>query len=138
MKTICRSRPRLCLSTCAACSNGGNLPPVTFPERTSGCNSTPPSRTSPPSPGKVGKVDLSHDAFLQVEVDEPCRKLLIINTYAPQPIFLQHPGVKVVPGAFQQFTDTLLAGLECTAGYLDAVIVGSRTLLLLFLLKFYL
>lgn len=73
------------------------------------------------------QIDLS-DAFLQVEVDEQCRKLLTINTHRGLYSYNRlPPGVKVAPGAFQQITDTMLAGLECTSGYLDDVIVGGRT-----------
>ncbi|XP_062700352.1 uncharacterized protein K02A2.6-like [Aedes albopictus] len=73
------------------------------------------------------QIDLS-DAFLQVEVDEQCRKLLTINTHRGLYSYNRlPPGVKVAPGAFQQITDTMLAGLECTSGYLDDVIIGGRT-----------
>ncbi|XP_055632818.1 uncharacterized protein K02A2.6-like [Toxorhynchites rutilus septentrionalis] len=72
------------------------------------------------------QIDLS-DAFLQMEVEESCRQLLTINTHR---ILYQYnrlpPGVKAPPGAFQQLMDTMLAGLPCTAGYLDDVVVGGK------------
>ncbi|XP_062703621.1 uncharacterized protein K02A2.6-like [Aedes albopictus] len=73
------------------------------------------------------QIDLS-DAFLQVEVDEQHRKLLTINTHRGLYSYNRlPPGVKVAPGAFQQLIDTMLAGLECTSGYLDDVIIGGKT-----------
>ncbi|XP_058449093.1 uncharacterized protein K02A2.6-like [Malaya genurostris] len=72
------------------------------------------------------QIDLS-DAFLQVEVDERYRKLLTINTHRGLYSYNRlPPGVKVAPGSFQQIIDTMLAGLECTCGYLDDVIVGGQ------------
>ncbi|XP_062540765.1 uncharacterized protein K02A2.6-like [Armigeres subalbatus] len=73
------------------------------------------------------QIDLS-DAFLQVEVDEQHRRLLTINTHRGLYSYNRLPlGVKIAPGAFQQVIDTMLAGLECTSGYLDDVIIGGRT-----------
>ncbi|XP_055523003.1 uncharacterized protein K02A2.6-like [Wyeomyia smithii] len=72
------------------------------------------------------QIDLS-DAFLQMEVDEECRKLLTINTHRGLYQYNRlPPGVKAAPGAFQQMIDTMLAGLSNTSGYLDDVIVGGR------------
>ncbi|XP_055623649.1 uncharacterized protein K02A2.6-like [Toxorhynchites rutilus septentrionalis] len=71
------------------------------------------------------QIDLS-DAFLQVEVDESCRELLTINTHRGLYRYNRlPPGVKAAPGAFQQLVDTMLAGLSCTSGYLDDVLVGG-------------
>ncbi|XP_055604914.1 uncharacterized protein K02A2.6-like [Uranotaenia lowii] len=73
------------------------------------------------------QIDLS-DAFLQVEVDESSREMLTINTH--RGLYRFHrlsPGVKAAPGAFQQLVDTMLAGLECTSGYLDDVLIGGKT-----------
>ncbi|XP_062708139.1 uncharacterized protein K02A2.6-like [Aedes albopictus] len=71
------------------------------------------------------QIDLS-DAFLQVEMDESCREMLTINTHRGLYRYNRlPPGVKAAPGAFQQLVDTMLAGLECTSGYLDDVLVGG-------------
>ncbi|XP_065094662.1 uncharacterized protein K02A2.6-like [Ochlerotatus camptorhynchus] len=71
------------------------------------------------------QIDLS-DAFLKVEVDESCRELLTINTHRGLYRYNRlPPGVKAAPGAFQQLVDTMLAGLNCTSGYLDDVLVGG-------------
>ncbi|XP_055622934.1 uncharacterized protein K02A2.6-like [Toxorhynchites rutilus septentrionalis] len=73
-------------------------------------------------------IDLS-DAYLQVQVDEASQPLLTINTHKGLYQFTRlSPGVKSAPGAFQQIMDTMLAGLECTSGYLDDILVGGRTL----------
>ncbi|XP_055522568.1 uncharacterized protein K02A2.6-like [Wyeomyia smithii] len=72
------------------------------------------------------QIDLS-DAFLQMEVDESCRHLLTINTHRGLYQYNRlPPGVKAAPGAFQQLMDTMLAGLPCTTGYLDDVVVGGK------------
>uniref|UniRef100_A0A1Q3EU21 RNA-directed DNA polymerase n=1 Tax=Culex tarsalis TaxID=7177 RepID=A0A1Q3EU21_CULTA len=73
------------------------------------------------------QIDLS-DAFLQVEVDERDRHLLTINTH--RGLYLYNrlaPGVKNAPGAFQQITATMLAGIPGASCYLDDVIVGGAT-----------
>ncbi|XP_038116710.1 uncharacterized protein K02A2.6-like [Culex quinquefasciatus] len=73
------------------------------------------------------QIDLS-DAFLQVEVDEQDRHLLTINTH--RGLYLYNrlaPGVKNAPGAFQQITSTMLAGIPAASCYLDDVIVGGAT-----------
>lgn len=72
------------------------------------------------------QIDLS-EAFLQVEVDEGSRDLLTINTHRGLYRYNRlPPGVKTAPGAFQQLMDTMLAGLPCTSGYLDDVVVGGK------------
>ncbi|XP_055633598.1 uncharacterized protein K02A2.6-like [Toxorhynchites rutilus septentrionalis] len=73
------------------------------------------------------QIDLS-DAFLQVEIDGDSRDLLTINTHRGLYRYNRlPPGVKTAPGAFQQLIDTMLAGLPCTSGYLDDVVVGGKT-----------
>ncbi|XP_062557959.1 uncharacterized protein K02A2.6-like [Armigeres subalbatus] len=72
------------------------------------------------------QIDLS-DAFLQVEIEEASRDLLTINTHRGLYRYNRlPPGVKTAPGAFQQLMDTMLAGLPCTSGYLDDVIIGGK------------
>ncbi|XP_058816481.1 uncharacterized protein K02A2.6-like [Topomyia yanbarensis] len=71
-------------------------------------------------------IDLS-DADLQVQVDEASQPLLTINTHRGLFQFTRlSPGIKAAPGAFQQLMDAMLAGLECTTGYLDDILVGGR------------
>ncbi|XP_041769712.1 uncharacterized protein K02A2.6-like [Anopheles merus] len=72
------------------------------------------------------QIDLS-DAFLQVEVDENHRGLLTVNTH--RGLFRYNrlpPGVKAAPGAFQQLIDTMLAGLDGVAAYMDDIVVGGK------------
>ncbi|XP_055622048.1 uncharacterized protein K02A2.6-like [Toxorhynchites rutilus septentrionalis] len=72
-------------------------------------------------------IDLS-DAYLQVEVDPESQPLLTINTHKGLFQFTRlSPGIKSAPGAFQQLMDPMLAGLPCTVGYLDDIVVGGRT-----------
>ncbi|XP_055588819.1 uncharacterized protein K02A2.6-like [Uranotaenia lowii] len=72
-------------------------------------------------------IDLS-DAYLQVPVDAASQPLLTINTHKGLYQFTRlSPGVKSAPGAFQQLMDAMLAGLDCTTGYLDDILVGGRT-----------
>nr|XP_049467006.1 uncharacterized protein K02A2.6-like [Anopheles coluzzii] len=72
------------------------------------------------------QIDLS-DAFLQVEVDEKCRELLTVNTHRGLYRYNRLPlGIKAAPGAFQQLMDTMLAGLEGVAAYLDDIVVGGK------------
>ncbi|XP_061506862.1 uncharacterized protein K02A2.6-like [Anopheles gambiae] len=71
------------------------------------------------------QIDLS-DAFLQVEVEEVCRKLLTVNTHRGLYAYNRlPPGVKTAPGAFQQLMEVMLAGLGGVAVYLDDIVVGG-------------
>ena len=73
-------------------------------------------------------VDLA-EAYLQIEVEESCKKLLTINT--PKGLFTYNRlpfGVKVAPAIFQQIMDSLLAGLDGCAAYLDDIVVTGRNL----------
>nr|XP_049467005.1 uncharacterized protein K02A2.6-like [Anopheles coluzzii] len=71
------------------------------------------------------QIDLS-DAFLQVEVEELCRKLLTVNTHRGLYAYNRlPPGVKTAPGAFQQLMEVMLAGLGGVAVYLDDIVVGG-------------
>lgn len=74
-----------------------------------------------------GHIDLS-DAYLQVEVDEQSRKLLVINTHKGLYQFNRlSPGIRTAPGEFQQIMDAMLSGLKHTCPYLDDILVGGRT-----------
>ncbi|XP_065074491.1 uncharacterized protein K02A2.6-like [Ochlerotatus camptorhynchus] len=71
-------------------------------------------------------IDMS-ESYLQLEVDEPTSKLLAINTHRGiYKVNRLAPGVKAVPGAFQQLVDTMLAGLKHTCGYIDDIVVGGE------------
>ncbi|CAH8499886.1 unnamed protein product [Dicrocoelium dendriticum] len=69
------------------------------------------------------KLDLS-DAYLQIEVDEPSRELLTINTHRGLYQYHRLPfGVKTAPAIFQQIMDTMLTDIDGAAAYLDDIIV---------------
>ena len=76
---------------------------------------------------KFSTVDLS-DAYLQVELEEDSKKLLVINTHRGLYQYERMPfGVKTAPGCFQQIMDRMVAGLQKTFAYLDDVIVTGAT-----------
>ncbi|KIH51998.1 integrase core domain protein, partial [Ancylostoma duodenale] len=69
------------------------------------------------------------DAYLQVEVDENSKELLTINTHQGLFRYNRLPfGVKSAPGIFQQIIDSMIAGLNGCAAYLDDVIVTGRNI----------
>ena len=69
------------------------------------------------------KIDLA-EAYLQLELDEPCREYLTINTHKGlfQPTRLCY-GVKSAVSIFQREIETLLSGIPNTAVYLDDICV---------------
>ncbi|XGW28165.1 hypothetical protein V3C99_008177 [Haemonchus contortus] len=73
------------------------------------------------------QIDLA-DAYLQIEVDEVSKELLTINTHRGLFRYNRLPfGVKSAPGIFQQIIDSMIAGLDGVAAYLDDIIVTGRT-----------
>ena len=69
------------------------------------------------------------DAYLQVEVDDASKELLTINTHRGLFRYNRLPfGVKSAPGIFQQIIDSMIAGLDGCAAYLDDVIITGRTM----------
>ncbi|PIO63819.1 reverse transcriptase [Teladorsagia circumcincta] len=74
------------------------------------------------------QLDLA-EAYLQLEVDEESRPLLTINTHQGLYGLNRLPfGVKSAPAIFQQQMDTMVAGLDGTAAYLDDIIVTGKTI----------
>ncbi|PIO73854.1 reverse transcriptase [Teladorsagia circumcincta] len=74
------------------------------------------------------QLDLA-EAYLQMEVDEESRPLLTINTHRGLYRLNRLPfGVKAAPAIFQQQMETLTAGLDGTAAYLDDIIVTGKTI----------
>ncbi|KAL6738862.1 hypothetical protein Aduo_012361 [Ancylostoma duodenale] len=74
------------------------------------------------------QIDLA-DAYLQIEVDAKSKELLTINTH--RGLFRYNRltfGVKSAPGIFQQIIDSMIAGLNGVAAYLDDIIVTGRTM----------
>lgn len=69
------------------------------------------------------KVDLS-DAYLQVELSEESKKLMVINTHSGLFQYQRLPfGVASAPGIFQRLMEEVTAGIPMCAVYLDDVII---------------
>lgn len=68
-------------------------------------------------------IDLS-DAFLQIEVDEESKSLLIINTHIGLFQYNRLPfGVKNTPTIFQEAMDKMIAPLSNVVCYMDDIFV---------------
>ncbi|CAF5117881.1 unnamed protein product, partial [Rotaria magnacalcarata] len=75
---------------------------------------------------KFSKIDFS-EAYLQVELDDDSKELLVINTHKGLFRFNRLPfGIASAPSIFQQIMDQMLAGLEGTVCYLDDIIVTEN------------
>ncbi|KRY26536.1 Uncharacterized protein T01_4021, partial [Trichinella spiralis] len=73
------------------------------------------------------KLDLS-EAYLQVELDEESKKILVINTHKGLYHYNRLPfGVASAPAIFQKVMDTMLAGIPNVAAYLDDIILTGAT-----------
>ncbi|CAF3938147.1 unnamed protein product, partial [Rotaria sp. Silwood1] len=72
------------------------------------------------------KIDFS-EAYLQVELDDDSKELLVINTHKGLFRFNRLPfGIASAPSIFQKIMDQMLSGLEGTACYLDDIIVTGK------------
>ena len=72
------------------------------------------------------KIDL-WNAYLQIEMDKSCKKLLMINTHKGLFKFDRLPfGVKVAPNIFKQMMAALLAGFDFSVAYLDNILIRSK------------
>lgn len=72
-------------------------------------------------------LDLSN-AFLQTELEEKSKKLVIINT--PKGLFQYNRlpfGISSAPAIFQRCMETLLQGCDGTAVYIDDILVSGST-----------
>ena len=73
------------------------------------------------------KIDL-RDAFLQLEVDEPSRRFLVVATLKGYFRYKRLPfGVSFAPAIFQKTMDKILAGIPKTAAFIDDIIVAGST-----------
>ncbi|BHF73132.1 hypothetical protein SprV_0401620800 [Sparganum proliferum] len=69
------------------------------------------------------------DAYLQIKVAPVSRELLTINIHRGLFQYTRLPfGVETVPALFQQMVNAMLSGIPGTAGYLDDIIIVSRSL----------
>lgn len=68
-------------------------------------------------------LDLS-DAFLQIEVDEDSKQLLVINTHVG--LFQDNRlsfGIKTSPTIFQEVMDQMISGLKGVIAYMDDLFI---------------
>ncbi|CAJ0602666.1 unnamed protein product [Cylicocyclus nassatus] len=73
------------------------------------------------------QLDLS-DAYLQIELSEEAKKLVVINTHKGLYQYNRLPfGIKTAPGIFQQIMNKMVSGLRGVATYLDDILVCGRT-----------
>ena len=73
------------------------------------------------------KLDMS-DAYLQVELDDATKQLLVINTHRGLYRYNRLAfGPAPAPAIFQRLVENLVAGIPYVAAYLDDVIVTGRT-----------
>uniref|UniRef100_A0A1I7T584 Reverse transcriptase n=1 Tax=Caenorhabditis tropicalis TaxID=1561998 RepID=A0A1I7T584_9PELO len=74
------------------------------------------------------QIDLA-EAYLQIEVEEESKKMLTINTHLGLFYYNRMPfGVKTAPAIFQQVVDTMIAGLQGVAAYMDDLIICGSTI----------
>ncbi|CAF2039059.1 unnamed protein product [Rotaria magnacalcarata] len=72
------------------------------------------------------KIDLS-EAYLQVELDDTSKELLVINTHKGLFRYNRLPfGVASAPSIFQEIMNKMLSGLEATVCYLDDIIITGK------------
>ncbi|XP_064470252.1 uncharacterized protein K02A2.6-like [Ornithodoros turicata] len=73
------------------------------------------------------KLDLS-EAYLQMELDDDAKKVLVINTHNGLFQFHRMPfGIASAPAIFQRVMEQVTAGLDYVACYLDDIIVIGTT-----------
>ncbi|XP_046373937.2 uncharacterized protein K02A2.6-like [Haliotis rufescens] len=71
---------------------------------------------------KFTKLDMSH-AYQQLVLDEESRKYVVINTHKGLFRYTRLPfGVSSAPAIFQRMIESILQGLDYSAGYLDDII----------------
>jgi transposase InsO family protein len=76
---------------------------------------------------KFSKLDLS-DAYLQIELDDNSKKLVVVNT--PLGLFRYNRlpfGIASAPAIFQRVIDQVIAGIPNTVAYLDDILITGKT-----------
>ena len=80
---------------------------------------------------KFSKIDLA-DAYLQIELDEESKKLVVVNThkglYQYQCLSF---GLSCAPALLQKIIDQIIADIPGVVCYLDDIIVTGKTTLLI-------
>ena len=76
---------------------------------------------------KFSKTDLA-DAYLQIELDDKSKDLVVINTHQGLYRYKRLPfGLSSAPAVFQKIVEKVIQGIPGTANYLDDIIVTSAT-----------
>ena len=76
---------------------------------------------------KFTKLDLS-DAYLQIELDEDSKKLVVINTPVGLFRYNRMPfGIANAPAIFQKMIDQIISGIPNTVAYLDDILITGKT-----------
>ncbi|KIH64820.1 reverse transcriptase [Ancylostoma duodenale] len=73
------------------------------------------------------QIDLSN-AYLQIELSDDSKKMVVINTHRGVYKYNRQPfGIKTAPVIFQRIMNKMVAGLRCVATFLDDILVCGRT-----------
>lgn len=73
------------------------------------------------------KLDGSN-AYHQMEVEEECKKFLVVNTHRGLYRYNVLPqGIASAPAIFQQFADEMLRGIQRTGTYIDDTLTGDKS-----------
>ncbi|CAL8106073.1 unnamed protein product [Orchesella dallaii] len=76
---------------------------------------------------KFSKLD-GANAYHQVEIEEECKKFLVINTHKGLFQYNVLPqGIASSPAIFQEFMDRILQGIHKTGSYIDDAITTAKT-----------
>ena len=76
---------------------------------------------------KFTKLDLT-DAYLQVELNEESKKMVVINTHKGLYRYRRLPfGLNCAPAIFQKIIDQTVAGIPGVVSYLDDLVVTGKT-----------
>ena len=79
------------------------------------------------TPVQFSKLDM-RDAYLQIELDDETKQLLVINTHKGLYRYnILCFGPPPAPAIFQKLVDNLVAGIPGVAAHLDDIIVTGQT-----------
>ncbi|XP_043063527.1 uncharacterized protein K02A2.6-like [Drosophila ficusphila] len=76
---------------------------------------------------QFSKIDLK-DAYLQMELDEASKEIMVVNTPLGLFQYQRLPyGIPSAPAIFQRYLEQLLKGIEGCGNYLDDIIISAPT-----------
>nr|XP_041630616.1 uncharacterized protein K02A2.6-like [Drosophila kikkawai] len=76
---------------------------------------------------QFSKIDLK-DAYLQMELDEAAKQIMVVNTPLGLFQYQRLPyGIASAPAIFQRYLEQLLKGIEGCGNYLDDIIISAPT-----------